>query len=295
MRGLGEGASPSREKTASQCSEKSPWGDRAANFFEEEIFMNITVCYKLVPEDQDISVKADGTLDLSKSEPKISQFDLNAVETAVVIRSAVEGSTITALSVGGKALESTKARKDILSRGPDNLTVVMDEAFESLLPDRTAAVLAAAIHKAGADLIICGDGSGDLYAQQVSMRLGALLGLPTVSGVSKIVEAAADTLTVQRALEDEVEVLSIPLPAVISVSADINVPTIPGMKAILAAAKKPVTVLGAGDVAESAGAALVDSVSVCAPKKKARKSAIIAGDSDEQVAEFVNTICNLVK
>ena len=255
--------------------------------------MKIIVCCKLIPEEQDISVKADGSLDMSKAEPKISPFDLNAVETAVQVKAAVEGSTITAMSLGGKLLENTKARKDILSRGPDALALVMDPAFESLLPDQTAGLLAKAATKEGFDLILCGDGSGDLYAQQVGIRLGALLGVPALSGVSKLLSATATILTVERALEDEVEVLEIALPAVVSVSTDINVPTIPGMKAILGAAKKPVTTLTTADVAP--GNALVEKGSVLAPKKANRKNMVIEGDSDEKIAEFVANVCKLVK
>ena len=255
--------------------------------------MKILVCCKLIPEEQDISVKADGSLDMGKAEAKISPFDLNAVETAVQMKTAVEGSTITALSLGGKLLENTKARKDILSRGPDALTLVMDAAFEGLLPDQTAGLLAGAATKEGFDLILCGDGSGDLYAQQVGMRLGALLDVPAISGISKLLSATATTLTVERALEDEVEVLEIALPAVVSVSTDINVPTIPGMKAILAAAKKPVTTFTAADVAP--GNALVEKGNVLAPKKADRKNVIIEGDSDEKIAEFVANVCKLVK
>ncbi|MDI5434805.1 hypothetical protein MJM45_29760, partial [Salmonella enterica subsp. enterica serovar Kentucky] len=41
---------------------------------------------------------------------------------------------------------------------------------------------------------------------------------------SKILSLTDSTLTVERELEDEVETLSIPLPAVIAVSTDINTP-----------------------------------------------------------------------
>lgn len=248
--------------------------------------MNILVCCKLVPEEQDISVRPDGTLDLSKGETKINPFDLNALESAVQIKAMQADTAITVLSSGGKSLENTKARKDILSRGADALAVVIDEALARALPDKTARVLAAAAGKIGFDLIICGDGSGDLYAQQTSLRLGAQLQVPVVSGVSKILSATAGTLSVERTLENDVEVLDIPLPAVISVSADINIPSIPGMKAILAAAKKPVTVFSAQDLGVDIATGTVEPISVLAPKQKTRKQVVVEGDSDEKIAEF---------
>ncbi len=76
------------------------------------------------------------------------------------------------MSVGGKALTNAKGRKDVLSRGPDELIVVIDDQFEQALPQHTATALAAAAQKSGFDLLICGDGSSDLYAQQVGLLGG---------------------------------------------------------------------------------------------------------------------------
>ncbi|VFS31027.1 putative electron transfer flavoprotein FixA [Yokenella regensburgei] len=46
--------------------------------------MNIITCYKCVPDEQDITVNsADGSLDFSRADGKISQYDLNAIEAAV--------------------------------------------------------------------------------------------------------------------------------------------------------------------------------------------------------------------
>ena len=253
--------------------------------------MKLITCYKVVQEDQDISVKPDRTLDLSKAELKISQFDLNAVEAGVTLAASIEGSTVTALSVGGKAaLENAKVRKDILSRGPDDLAVVVDDKFAQLLPDVTAKVIAAAAKKVGFDLMIFGDGSSDLYAQQVGTLVGSNLKVPTINAVSKIISAADGKVVVERTLEDEVEVLELTLPAVISVTGDINVPRIPAMKAILAAAKKPVTVLSAADIGYADAAALVTSESVLAPAQTERKKVIIEGDGDEQIAELASNL-----
>lgn len=250
--------------------------------------MKILTCYKLVPEEQDISVKTDGTVDTSKAESKISPFDLNAIEAAVQLAAQITDSTVTALSVGGKALENTKARKDVLSRGPDALNVLIDEQLDSALPHVTARALACAAQKIGYDLIICGDGSGDLYAQQTGLLLGEILGIPTINAVSNIVGAQDGKLTVERTLEDEVEVLSLPLPAVISVTADINVPKIPAMKAILAAAKKPVTVFNSEDINLQASPALVELVAVKAPQQKERQQVMIEGDGDDQIATLAD-------
>lgn len=252
--------------------------------------MKILVGCKLVPEDQDIVVQNDGTLDMSKAAPKISQFDLNAIQTAVDIKKQNADATITALSVGGKKLENVKVRKDMLSRGLDELVVVTDEKYENLLPHQTSKILSEVAKEQGFDLIICGDGSGDLYAQQTGIKLGALLDVPTVNGISQIVSIDENKVVAKRALENEVETLEIPLPAVICVSADINEPSIPGMKAILAAGKKPVNVKEV--VVEDSN--LVDLVEIKAPKKKERAHIIVEGDSEDQIAEFINNLRKII-
>ena len=250
--------------------------------------MKIIVGCKLVPEEQDIVVQADGSLDTSRATPKISQFDLNAIEAAVEMKALAGEAQIIALSVGDKALENSKVRKDILSRGPDILTAVIDDSLKGALPEQTSAVMARAADELGFDLILCGDGSGDLYAQQVGTRLAALLNVATVSGVSKFVSVVDNKLVVERALESEVEVLEVTLPAVISVSADINTPAIPGMKAILGAGKKPVEVMTPAALAVEVSGDAVELLEIKAPKQKERMNIIIEGDAEEKIAELVS-------
>lgn len=251
--------------------------------------MNILVCCKIVPEEQDIAINGDRTVNLSKAAPKISLYDLNAFEAAVQLAAATGNGAITALSAGGPTyLENSKVRKDLLSRGPDGLAAVIDDSLAGSLGAATSDALAGAARKLGFDLILCGEGSGDLYAQQVGLLLGEKLGVPCINAVSKI-EVNGNVLTVERSLEDEVEVLEIPLPAVLSLTSDINLPKIPSMKAILAAGKKPVTVLSLAEIGvEPSAPARMESV--LAPEQVDRLRVIIEGDSDENIAAFVENL-----
>lgn len=256
--------------------------------------MKIITCYKCVPDEQDIVINnADGSLDISKANVKISQYDLNAIEAACQLKQQIADVQVIALSVGGKALTNAKGRKDVLSRGPDELLVVIDDQFEQALPQQTAAALAAAAQKSGFDLIVCGDGSADLYAQQVGLLVGEMLNIPAINGVSKIIALTESTLTVERELEDEIETLSIPLPAVVAVSTDINSPQIPSMKAILGAAKKPVQVWQPADI----GLDVQDVYSVqqvAAPKQRERQRIVIEGDGEDQIAAFADHLRKVV-
>ncbi|WP_171922442.1 electron transfer flavoprotein FixA [Salmonella bongori] len=256
--------------------------------------MKIMTCYKCVPDEQDIAINnADGTLNFSKADSKISQYDLNAIEAACQLKQQLGDAQVVAMSVGGKALTNAKGRKDVLSRGPDELIVVIDDQFEQALPHHTATALAAAAQKSGFDLLICGDGSSDLYAQQVGLLVGEALNIPAINGVSKILSLTDSTLTVERELEDEVETLSIPLPAVIAVSTDINTPQIPSMKAILGAAKKPVQVWSPADIGlNSVPAYSVQQIA--APKQRERQRVVIEGDGEEQIAAFVENLRKII-
>ena len=223
--------------------------------------------------------------------PKISQFDLNAIEAASQL--ATDDDEIAALTVGGSLLQNSKVRKDVLSRGPHSLYMVQDAQLEHALPLDTAKALATAVEKIGFDLLIFGEGSGDLYAQQVGLLVGEILNIPAVNGVSKIISLTADTLTVERELEDETETLSIPLPAIVAVSTDINSPQIPSMKAILGAAKKPVQVWSAADIGFNAEAAWSEQ-QVAAPKQRERQRIVIEGDGEEQIAAFAENLRKVI-
>ncbi|MFW0764356.1 putative electron transfer flavoprotein FixA [Trabulsiella odontotermitis] len=257
--------------------------------------MKIITCYKCVADEQDITVNSsDGSLDFSRAAVKISQYDLNAIEAANQLKQQMPEAQVIALSVGGEALNNAKGRKDVLSRGPDELVVVVDAQFEHALPHQTAAGLAAAANKLGFALILCGDGSADLYAQQVSLLLGEALQVPALNGISQIVSLTQDAVVVMRELEEETETLTVPLPAVLAVSTDINAPQIPSMKAILGAAKKPVQAWSAAD----AGLGQITALSaqqVTAPKQKARQHIIIEGDSDDNIAAFADHLRKLIK
>lgn len=247
--------------------------------------MRIVACIKAAPEDADIAVRPDRTLDLSRAQWKVGAYDLNAIEAARRLADDVGGEVI-GLTVGGDALSATKLRKDVLSRGLDSLVVVPgDPGADSF---QTASALAAALDGlGGADLVLLGAGSADRYAQQVGNQLGALLGRPTLNQVDAIA-VTADGLRVERLLEDAVQVVDLPLPAVLSLTSGINSPRIPGMKDILAAGKKPVTEVVAPMPAGSSRTA-----SVLAPDQVERGRVLVEGDPAEaalKLAQFLKAL-----
>lgn len=247
--------------------------------------MNVITCYKIVQDDQDIIVRDDRTLELGKAELEIGQYDLPAIEAGMQVV-ADAGGKVSALSVGPKLLENSKLKKAVLSRGPADLYLVVDDSLADADTHQTARTLAAAIQKIGnIDLVLCGEGSSDLYSQQVGAQLGELLGMANINAVSKIT-VEGDKLIVERTLEDEVEVLEVSLPAVISVTTDIVQPRIPSMKEVLSAGKKPVTQWSLADIGLADNPQTIETIDTLAPELAERKQIVIEGDSEDAVNEL---------
>jgi electron transfer flavoprotein beta subunit len=246
--------------------------------------MRIVACIKAAPDDADITVGPDRSLDFSRAQWKVGSYDLNAIEAARRLADAVGGEVI-GLTVGGDELANTKLRKDALSRGLDSLVIVPGSPDADSF--QTASALASALGELGCDLVVLGAGSSDRYAQQVGNQLGALLGVPTLNYVNGIT-ANGERLRVERLLEDAEQVVEVSLPAVVSVTSGINVPRIAGMKDILAAGKKPVT-----EASAAMPAASTRVVSLLAPEQVDRRRTVVEGDPAETAAQLATFLKSL--
>lgn len=202
--------------------------------------MKIVVAAKLVPDDQDIFVSADRSLDYAKAKPKVSEYDKNAIEAAAQLAAANDGSEVVAISAVSTKCNDNKAKQELLARGANELYLAADDALQTADSYATAQVLKDLVQQNASDfdLIICGDGSADFYAGQVDVQLAHALGVPVINAVTSIT-AEGDKVVVERTLDDEIEEIEVPLPAVVAVSPEVAEPRIPGMRDILAAKKKP--------------------------------------------------------
>ncbi|MEG1789320.1 MAG: putative electron transfer flavoprotein FixA [Oscillospiraceae bacterium] len=245
--------------------------------------MRIIACYKSVPNDQEISVNSDKTLDTIHAQLAISRYDLEAVEAAVQLSD--ENDEVFVLTVSGVAADNSKLRKSILSRGPAQLYAVHDGTAEIADSLKTALSLKAAVEKIdNVDLVLCGEGSEDMYCQEVGPILGSLLGWSTLNAVSSITRSATG-LRVERNIENSTEVLEVPLPAVISVTAGINTPKIPSMREILAAGKKPFTLWEAQEIG-AATENTIETLSILAPEMTSRRGEVFNSESDDGIESF---------
>jgi len=246
--------------------------------------LDIVVCFKWVIDEAYIRRTASGGLDFSSVDYKISEYDRNAIEAAVRLRE-IHGGAVTAITVAPP--EASKGVKDALSRGPDRAIFVSDPAFKELDAFQTASILGEVIRvKSKFNLILCGEGSGDSYAQQVGPRLAGILSIPCVAYVQRL-DIENERIIAERKAGDFTEVLSIPMPALATVLPDIASPRIPGVKDTLMASKKPVETVVRGDLG-GVPEAKMKTLGLTASKMERECELFTAEESD--IARFVATL-----
>lgn len=243
--------------------------------------MKIAVAFKVLPDDQDIVVAPNGSLDLSKAKPTISSYDLNAIEAAVQLAAACGAEAVNGITVGGKSADDSKTKKNALARGLNELSIIAEDATANLDAYATAAQLAKIVQSDTYELVVCGDGSADNFSQQVDVQLACALGWPVVTSVVEL-SVADNRLTAKRMLEDVTETVEVNLPCVVSVTPEIAEPRIPGMKDILAAGKKPVSVTAADGVSANT----IEVIDIKAPESADRKLVVLDAKADGAIEEF---------
>ncbi len=201
--------------------------------------MNIVAAFKVVPDDQDIQVSADGSLDYSKAKPTVSAYDLNAIEAAAQLAAANDGSKVVAMTVGGADIDDSKLKKNVFARGVDELVMIADDALADLDAYAAAGRARRARRKVGGyDVLLCGDGSADNYAQQVPVQLAAN---GPARGERRHEDHGRRRARGRAHARGRGRDRAGAAACVVSVAPDIALPRIPGMKDILAAGKKPMT------------------------------------------------------
>lgn len=198
--------------------------------------MDIVACVKLVYDETQIPLSGDQLL-IEEAPVKISDMDKNALEEAVRIKEEKGGTVTVVLVVTGPFDETIL--KEALAMGADRALIIEGDELVGHNPFRTAQAIAKAIKEKGIgyDLILCGEGSSDQYSCAMPAMLAEMLSLPVATFVGSM-EVGEDKVIVERYLEGGFERLEIPLPAVISVTSEVNEPRIPTVIQIMRAGKK---------------------------------------------------------
>ena len=255
--------------------------------------MKIVVCVKYVPDaTADRTFSFDNTVDRVGVDGVLSELDEYAVEEALKIVQAAEGeSSVTVLTVGPE--QAADAIRKALRMGADKGVHVSDEAIHGSDAPATSLVLAEAIRKiGGADLVLTGMASTDGSMSVVPAMLAERLGLPQVTFASELT-VEGGTATIRRDGDVASETVQASLPALVSVTDQINEPRYPTVKGIMAAKKKPVETWSLADLgvdAELVGLAAawtrVDSFTQRPPRTRGQ---IVPdeGEGGTKLAEFL--------
>lgn len=210
--------------------------------------MKIAVCIKRVPEmDVNFKIAPSGkAVDETGLKWDMSDFDGYAVEAALQLTEKLGAGEVHVISLGPDVVQETLRKA--LSMGVAKATQLKCDAVPA---DSTAIAhaLAAELKDGGYDLVMFGKMSIDGASGVTQFVVAELLGLPMVHGCSKL-EVANGRGTARREIEGGGELVSFPLPAVVSIDEGIARPRYPSLKGIMAAKKKPLDVKPAqlGDV-----------------------------------------------
>lgn len=214
--------------------------------------MNIIVCVKLIPDPeaplQHYRINETGRRmeTVRGVNPVVSPFDENAIEAALQLKEAY-GGKVTALTAGPAAAQ--EALKRALRMGADDAVQVDGEDFPDPSPQATAYLLARAIEKLKAvDLILCGRQAGDWDQGQVGCFIAECLDIPCASFVKQIEVIGDKVLRVQGLTEDGYDVLELPMPSVLTVTNEINLPRLTSAIAVLRATKIRIPVWSKEDI-----------------------------------------------
>jgi len=253
----------------------------------------IVVLIKQVPDIEKVRFDVEtGRVDRSSAPAETNPFDLHALEAGLQIKERL-GGRVTVISMGPRQAESSL--RDALARGADRAILLTDPRLAGADTIATARALAAAIRKLGEfDLVLCGEKTVDGDTGQVGPEVAELLGIPHAAYVCEIREVAPDRIVVVSDMGDKY-LYELSLPALLTVTRELNTPRLPTLKDLLRARKLPVEVWTADDLSEYVPVNMVGYqgsrtrvVKVVIPSTEHRRGVILRGDDAvERIARIL--------
>lgn len=206
------------------------------------MILKIAVCItQVIDIEEPLEVeKGACSIDEGSLSHVLNQADACAIEAALKLRDARPGSRVTAISMGPSFQED--ALREAIAQGVDEVVRLWDEAFLGSDCLATAVILAAAVGRVGADIVVCGERALDGASGQVGAQLAELLKIPVVDGIAtaRITAEGGSLLTERRTGGGFRTVERTPLPALITVGVGANIPRYPTLRARLQARSAPI-------------------------------------------------------
>jgi electron transfer flavoprotein beta subunit len=253
--------------------------------------MDIVVCVKQVPDtwaEKKLN-PADSTVDRESVDGVMNELDEYAVEEALRLKEA-HGGEVTVLSMGPE--KAAETIRKALSMGADAAVHLVDPALHGSDALATSNAMAKALGTLKWDLVVCGSESTDARMSVLPAMLAERLGVGQLTFARKV-EIDGSRVKIERLTDTGYDVVEGNLPAIVSVVEKINEPRYPSFKGIMAAKKKPMTVLSATDaglepsqIGLGAAASKVEEFAD-RPPKQAGQIVKDEGDGGAKLAEFL--------
>ena len=207
--------------------------------------MNIAVCVKQIPDPATpYELDPENHWVVRPDDQVLDDTDRYGVEVALQLAEASEG-TVTLFSMSPSG--SLQGIRQALAMGADKAVVIDDASLQGADALLTAKVLSAAMARDDFDLVIAGTESTDGYSGVVPQMMSELLDLPCLTFARKV-DAGDGSVTVERQTAAGYDVVTAPLPALLSVTSGILEPRYPTFKGIMQAKSKPIDTTTAADL-----------------------------------------------
>jgi electron transfer flavoprotein beta subunit len=255
--------------------------------------MNIIICIKQVPGTTEVKINPEtNTLIRQGIKNIINPFDSYALEEGVRLKEKF-GGKVTVISMGPP--QALDMLRETISLGADEAVLLSDGAFAGADTWATAYTLAGAVKKLmPVDLIICGRQSTDGDTAQVGPEMAEMLGFPFVAYVGQIIEIIHGEMRVKRMIDEGNEIIQMPLPAVITVTKEINLPRLPSLRGIMKSKSAKIPTWKVQDLGLDPGRVGLNGsytkvVKIFTPKRE-KKAEILQGEAAEQVICLVEKL-----
>jgi electron transfer flavoprotein beta subunit len=200
--------------------------------------VKIAVFVKRVPDTESIIKIKDDKKEIDKTDLSfvMNPYDEFAVEEALRIKENAGEGEVVAISLGPD--EAKETIRSALAMGADRAIHALVPAIPED-PLVTANGLKEAIEGESFDLLLFGKQAVDTDFGQTGTLVAELMGLPSAAVVLKV-SVEGDRVTVNREIEGGEEVVTLPLPAVLTAQKGLNEPRYASLKGIMAAKKKEI-------------------------------------------------------
>ena len=179
---------------------------------------------------------------------EVNLFDVLAMSAVADLKETMSVEAV-AFTMGPP--QARDALIQCLAMGADRAVHLVDRAFAGSDTLATARALSLALGRERFDLIICGRNSVDAETAQVGPEIAEFLSLPQLTCVTHFeFDSSCSSVTAARQTDEGHEVVSCPLPALITVTEGVAPEVYPRPDALEAARSKPITELAAADLAE---------------------------------------------